>query len=426
MAFVTNNPDNIMTSRAAKSLLDDIHKRLASKMAEMESRDALALMHRVREGLVQEENVDTWIGAEFASLRERLAATRLVDELGPLHERLIELATRHFQARASVSTLHEFCGLALETLLDTAMVIARETLRQEGHEPEGASWALLASDGLGRRETTRKGQSAIIFIHGDGPAGAHEYFHHLALQLMAILNECHMPLHLGLHRNHRAFWHGTLDDWRLQLLEATGAPPTGQAAGDAGVGPVQAEQYARAIELMADLRPLCGDTGLAGRVTEMAGAILAWERQREPFRQFARRVATMPVALGIFGRFRTAMTGKHRGEFSLDEMATRPLVSSVRLLALVASIRETSTTERIKALLASGNIGVALADRMLVALHDFGRCQVELEIAERVEGEDYFFNPDVLTDSARDRFKAGLEDLTTLQRLVYQQMVEVE
>jgi signal-transduction protein with cAMP-binding, CBS, and nucleotidyltransferase domain len=298
-------------------------------------------------------------------------------------------------------------------------------LRQEGHEPEGARWALLASDGLGRRETTRKGQNAIIFIHDDG-AAVHEYFHHLALQLMAILGECLMPLHLGLHRNHLAFWHGTLDDWRLQLLEETGAPPPGQPDGDPGGGSVQAEQYARMIELMADLRPLCGDTGLAARVTEMADAILAWERQREPFRQFARRVATMPVALGIFGRFRTAMTGKHRGEFSLDEMATRPLVASVRLLALVAGIRETSTTERIKALLVTGNIGVALADRLLVALHDFGRCQVELEIAERVEGEDYFFNPDVLTDSARERFKAGLEDLTTLQRLVYQQMVEVE
>jgi signal-transduction protein with cAMP-binding, CBS, and nucleotidyltransferase domain len=425
MAFVTNNPGNIMTSRAAKTLLDDIHKRLAARMAEMESRDYLALMHRFREELVQEENVDTWIAAEFASLRDRLAATRLVDELGPLYVRLIELATRHFQARSSVSTFHEFSGLALETLLETALTIARELLRQEGQEPAGACWALLASDGLGRHEATRKGHNAIILIHDDGPDGVREHFHRLALQLMTILGECAMPPHLGLHRNHLAFWHGSLDDWRGQIRDAAGAPVE-QTTADAAVGSAQGEQYARAIELVADLRPLCGDVALATRATEMADAILAWERQREPFRQFARRVATMPVALGIFGRFRTAMTGKHRGEFSLEEMATRPLVASVRLLAIAAGIRETSTQERIKALLAGGSLGVALADRLLVALHDFVRCQVELEIATQVDDGDYFFNPDVLTDGARERFKAGLEDLTTLQRLVYQQLVEVE
>lgn len=426
MAFVTNNPGNIMTSRAAKTLLDDIHKRLSTRMAEMESRDCLGLMHRIREALVQEENVDSWIAAEFASLRAGLAAVRLVDELGPLYGRLSELAGRHFKTRSSVSTLHEFSGLALETLLATAMTIACEMLRTEGDEPDGCAWTLLVSDGLGRREATRKGHNAIIFIHGDGPADVRDYFRRLALQLMAILRECAMPLHLGLQRHPLAFWHGSLDGWRAQILEATGAAPVGQAAGDAAGGPAQGEQYGRIIELMADIRPLCGDMELAGRVTEMADAILARERQREPFRQLARRVATMPVALGIFGRFRTAMTGKHRGEFSLEEMATRPLVASVRLLAIAAGIRETSTPQRIKALLAGGSLGVALADRLLVALHDFVSCQVELEMGERGEGEDYYFNPDVLADEARGRFKAGLEDLTTLQRLVYQQLVEVE
>ncbi|HZV81901.1 MAG TPA: putative nucleotidyltransferase substrate binding domain-containing protein, partial [Geobacteraceae bacterium] len=329
MSFVTNNPGNIMASRAARNLLDDIQKRMSARMAEMESRDYLALLHKIRDELVREENVDTWIAGEFTSLSNRLAAARLTDELGPLYERLTELAARHFQARSSVSTLHEFSGSAIEILLSTSMTIAAELLRHEGHCQPDCAWTLLASDALGRREATRKGHLAIVFIHDDdGTAGSEEYFHLLALRLMAILSQCGILLQIGPLRNGHVFWHGPLDQWRQLMLESSGHQ------GSDSSGSPQSERYARAIELMADLRPLCGDTSLAERATETTGAILAWERDREPFRQLARRVATMPVALGIFGRFRTARSGKHRGEFSLEEMATRPLVASVRIMAI--------------------------------------------------------------------------------------------
>jgi signal-transduction protein with cAMP-binding, CBS, and nucleotidyltransferase domain len=420
MAFVTNNPGNIMTSRAAKALLEGIHGRLGTRMAEMESRDYLALLHRFREELLAEENIDAWIADEFAALRGRLAEVRLVDELCPLYERLRELTIRHFRARTSVSTLHDYGSQSLETLLSTALSIAATMLHTDLHG-EKNGWALFASDGLGRRETTRKGHNAIIFIHDDEEGNHHEHYHLLALQLMAILNECGIAPHFGLQRNGHIFWHGSINEWRQQLLEATG----GASAGPAASEPLETEQYAHALEILTDLRLLCGDRGVASRVTEMADAILSWERSREPFRQYALRVATMPVALGIFGRFRTAMTGKHRGEFSLEEMAIRPLVASVRILAVAAGIHETSTAERIKALLVNGTLGVALADRLLVALHDFTRCQIELELGEATDGDEYFFNPDVLSGEARERFKAGLEDLTTLQRHVYQQYVEV-
>ncbi len=421
MSFVTNNPGNIMASRAARSLLDDIQKRISARMAEMESRDYLGLLHMIRDELAREEDIDAWIAGEFASLSTQLADARLTDELGHLYEKLTTLAVRHFQARSSVSTLHEFCDRAMEVLLSTSMTIAVELLRQEGHRQPDCAWTLFASDGLGRREATGKSPLAIIFIHDeDDGEGAGGYFHLLALQLIAILSQCGILLQIGPLRNGHVFWHGPLGQWRQLMLESS------SHQGVDAAGSPQSDRYARAIELMADLRPLCGDMALAGRVTEMTGAILAWEREREPFRQLARRVATMPVALGIFGRFRTARSGKHRGEFSLDEMAIGPLVASVRLMAIACGIRETSTTERIKALQAGSHLGVALADRLLVALHDFTRCQIDRQIAAGAGGEEHFFNPDLLGDEGKERFKAGLEDLTTLQRLVYQQIVEVD
>lgn len=424
MAFVTNNQGSIMTSRAAKGLLEELHRRLAQRMADMESHDYLALLSKVRDELLREENVDAWVNEEMAALRDRLAAARLVDDLKPLCAKLTELTTRHFQARSSVGSFQEFTCSFVETLLATAARLAEDLLRLEGHAQQNVSWCLLSSDSLGRREATRKGHNAILFIHGDAAAEQKEYLHHLALRLVAILRECAMPLHIGLQRNGHVFWHGSLSEWREFLQRSTDAT-AGQSTGSAS-DHHQEESYARTIEIMADLRPLCGDTTLAGQITDTAEAFLNRERERDQFRHLARRVATMPVALGIFGRFRTARSGKHRGEFSLEEMATGPLVSSVRIMAILAGIRQTSTTERIKSLIASGSIGVTLADRLLVALHEFVRCQIELEMSERIDGEGYFFNPGLLDDRARERLKTGLEDLTTLQRLLYQQITEVD
>jgi len=426
MAFVTNNQGSIMTSRAAKGLLDELFRQLAQRMSDMESSDYQALLRRVRDELLREENIDVLINEEMSALCNRLSTVRLVDDLVPLCSKLTELTSRHFQARFSVATLQQFTCSFLEALLATAVRLAEELLRLEGHGEQNLSWCLLASDGLGRREATRMGHNAIIFIHGNLAADQREYVHQLALRLVAILRECDIPLQIGLKRNGHVFWHGSLNEWRELLQKSTGAAfASGQVTG-AISGQRQAESYARAMEIMADLRPLCGDMYLAGQVMDMAAAVLNWEREREQFRQLAHRVATMPVALGIFGRFRTARSGKHRGEFSLEELATGPLVESIRIMAIIAGIRETSTAERIKSLMAANSIGVALADRLLVALYDFVRCQIELEMSERVEGESYFFNPDLLDDEARERFKTGLEDLTTLQRLLYQQIAEVD
>lgn len=420
MSFVTDNPGSIMTSRSAGALLADIHKRLFATMSGMESRDYFALLHKVRDEIIREEQVDSWVADDFAFLGNSLAEARFADELGPLHEKLLALTARHFSARSSVSALHEFSGRALETLLATAMAIAGELSRREGEWQPDCDWSLFASDCLGRREATLKGHLAIIFIHEDGSADRENHCRRLALRLEAILGECGILLQSGLQQGGQLFWHGPVSQWRRLMPETSHRQQPDAASGPAGV-----ERHAREIEIMADIRPLCGNMELAARVTEMTRASLDRERDSERFRQLARRVATMPVALGIFGRFRTARSGEHRGEFSLEEMAIRPLVSSARIMAIACGIRETSTTARLKALQAGGQVGVALVDRLLVALHDFARCQIELEIAGDTADGEHYFNPYVLGNEERERLKAGLEDLTTLQRLVYQQVVEV-
>jgi len=427
MAFMTNNAESIMTSRAARKLLEEMQRRLALRMSDMESRDYLALLHRVRDELLREESVDTGISAEIEALRARLGDARLVDDLVPLCSQLSELAVRHFQARSSVSMLQEFTCSFLETLLCTVAKLAEEQLRLEGYGRREKSWSLFASDCLGRQEATQGCSNAILLIHDEHSLEGNGYFRLMASRLMAILNECSMPMQRGLQRNGNIFWSGSLDEWRDLLGGSLNRrQPARDQANTQAYNAGQEEIYARTLEIMADLRPICGDNDLALQTLELTWGILDKELQGENFRQFARRTATMPVALGIFGRFRTARTGKHRGEFSLEELALMPLIASVRAMAIASGIRETATTARIKALMVAGSIGVTLADRLLLGLYDFIRHQIEMDMNRQVNGDEHFFNPDQLTDDAKDRFKAGLEDLTTLQRLLYQQIVEVD
>jgi len=425
MIPVSQDTEKTLSSRGSRRLLESIQKRLAFRMAELETGESLALLRRIRDELLSEESLDSSMAAEFNATMAKLSEARLAHELPPLYARLCDTSRRHFATRSSAGTFQEFLSTTLETLLVTSCTIAVEHLRQEGEPAPQGSWCLLAADSLGRMESTLGGQNCIILAHEESDAQSHQYFHRLAIRLMAILADCGIPTQPGLRGGGTIFWHGSIGNWREQLLDSIGPMVPGQSGGGGKFDPAMATPYDRGIELIADLRPIWGDKDLSDRVMEMSAAFLAWESQREEFRQLARRVATMPVALGMFGRFRTARSGSHRGQFSMEEMATRPLVASVRMLAILSGIRETSTAARIRALLAGGGLGVAIADRLLLALNEFVRCQIKLEIAHGGEGEEYFLNPDVLGHVSRERLKSGLEDLTTLQRLLYQQIAEV-
>lgn len=423
MAPLINKQGNsIMSSRAAGALLETLHKRLATRMAEMDSREHLLLLHKFHEELRKEENIDLWIADEAAAIRTRISSVHFVDELKPLCATLQELAIRHFEARSSVSTLHELSTGFLEAILSASVSLATELLKLEGSYPADYSSTMLLSGAIGRRESTQRGHNTVIFVYENGTVAQRAYFHQLTVRIMAILNECGIPVIPGLQIKNNCLWCGSMDEW-LELLDISSTNPEKQP-GESWKELSSEESFPVIMETVADLRPLSGDSNLAAKVIESGKKFLARNVVEKQFRSLARNISTLPVGLGIFGRLRTVKTGKHRGEFSLEEMATRPLVACIRLLAVTSGIAETSTVERIKALLAAGELGVTQADRLLIAFHNFTRCKLELEMDGEM-AEEYFFKPGNLREDARECLKSGLEDLTTLQRLVYQQIVEV-
>ena len=67
--------------------------------------------------------------------------------------------------------------------------------------------------------------------------------------------------------------------------------------------PQQAFEQQQSLETLLDLRFLQGDPSLAGQALESARQALQSECERDSFRQLSRRVLSLPLATGHFGRW---------------------------------------------------------------------------------------------------------------------------
>jgi len=184
--------------------------------------------------------------------------------------KLTELTSRHFQARSSVSTLQEFtCSFLGNPALHRRRLAggSSSAWKDTCGKTSPAKPARPPTASV-RREATRKGHNAIIFIHEDVAADQREYGHLLALRLVAILRECDIPCTSAVQRN-ASFWHGSLNEWRELLQKSTGG--THSLLLRSAVTH-QAKKLCPGNRNNGDLRPLCGNRDLAGQITDMAEA----------------------------------------------------------------------------------------------------------------------------------------------------------
>jgi len=411
----------ILRPQEAMTFIDRFQKSIAARITGMEGKEALQLLHDIRGNLVAEESAVHRSVAEIEDILQRLAIAGSIEETGIAAANFRQLAADQFSQRASVSTYHANCSRFMTLLISHAITSAADMLTREGKEIPGGSWCALASGKLGRGETGRMNFGQVILLAEDSADITRETFNEFAYRAMAILEQLLPAADKGAGPDRRPFWSGTAADW-LEFVDAGLSGRRGSGA--TSFTSADADLFSDTFSLAADLRPLCGSLSLAATVVDSSSARVAHELAEEHFRQFVIRTTGMPVAIGIFGRFKTLKSGRHRGKFSLEDLAINPLVAATRVLAVSSGITDTATVARIKAILAAGNLGVAHADRLLKAYYDFEKMLIECELAEKSAGEKIFLNPDEFDEPTRERFRTGLEEVTTLQRLVYQQLVE--
>jgi len=417
---VTNSHwGSILQSGSTKELAEEFRKNLVNRMSEENSAEALKILHGIREELLKELSAGRRIPEEIGKLIETLPEIRVADELKISRDTFLQLATELFTRRSSVSSAFTLARSFYDRLITTAFDHTIQMLEEEGRQPCGIPYAVLVSGEMGREESILGNRSRLFFIYRNTGEGHHEDTTGLAIRFMAVLSLCFPAISRNLH-NPSAFWHGSDAEWldtAAGLLRASGTDNREKPAG---------KSFSLLLETVADMRLICGNPDFGQNVIAKGRKLLLDYMKNETFRYHANTIATMPVAIGIFGRFKTVRSGKNRGKFDLKEMAIDPLAAAVRILSLTSDGGETSFSSRIKSILASGNIGVSLADRLLIAYQDFMRERIKLELTGATGTDGLFLNPDELDETSKERFREGLEYITTLQRLVHQQLVEVK
>jgi signal-transduction protein with cAMP-binding, CBS, and nucleotidyltransferase domain len=424
MALISDSK-GVLRSQEAKTFIDRFQNSINARITGMEGGEALTLLHDIRDRLAAEETAVNHSVCEIETLLLQLAAADSNDEVELIAASFHQLAAAQFKNRASVSTFHAHYSRFTELLITFALKSAESMLTSEGTnlQDKGSGWCLLVSGKLGRNEPDRKFPGRLILLTEDTTEFSRDAFNQFAYSFLAILEQLLPPGEKKAGAAGRSFWSGTTREW-LELVDA------GLKGGSNPFAYLETlpdeDFFADTFRMIADLRPICGAMALANEVLDNSRKRVAQELNGERFRQFARQTTAMPVAISFFGRFRIARTGKHRGKFCLEELAIDPFIASIRILAVASGITETATVSRVKGILATGNLGVALADHLLIAYHDFMKTFIELQISAKNAADNIFFNPDDLDEYSRERFRIGLEDITTLQRLVYQQLVEAD
>jgi hypothetical protein len=331
----------------------------------------------------------------------------VADQFIPLGARFKDLLAAQFLIRPSSATLYGISQIYFDHALSRLLDITSPGAAKNG--------ALFVSGELGRKESLCGRRSRVLFIYPDSSNNEEPPAKASALSLEKSLTTIFPFISTDPGKGSSWFWSGSLSEWRGLAAAALASghhEKNGHFLGFSGI-----------IATLADARLVCGNSHLAASITGSNRAIIAKALAGENFRNFARDISSMPVALGIFGRLKTVKSGRQRGMLPLTEQAINPLVDAVRAFATTFALTETSTDGRIKALLSRGAIGVALGEKLVAAWQLLTREMVRIELAD-CAADELFLNINAVDEETKEQLKAALDELTTLQRLLYQQISE--
>ncbi len=242
---------------------------------------------------------------------------------------------------------------------------ATQAMQERGRGPPPVASALIVMGSGGRGESFLFPDQDNGFIIADYPDDAHDridgYFIEFATKLTADLDAIGIPYCQGHVMATNPLWRKTLSQWRHQV--ALWAKRRG---GEAVLN----------ADIFFDFQPVWGEAALAAALRADITKIAA--SHPNFLATMARDDSGHGVGLDWLGRFRTG-TG---GRFDIKRHATVPLVESVRLLALVDGLEQTSTLGRLGALRARGRLDANDHDELVAAFEHIGFLLLRQQLAD--------------------------------------------
>jgi CBS domain-containing protein len=292
----------------------------------------------------------------------------------------------------------------LASRLYDKLLVRAAGLARAGPDGPSSGFALAVLGSQGRREQflATDQDNALILDDAAGEDGVFEAF---AGRLAAILDAAGVPpCPKGIMVAAPA-WRKRLADWRRDIDMAAAHPD---------------EAAVLMVSLLADLRPVAGDAGLAEAVAGHLRARVA----EVPLltRGLAREALRFGPPMFFFGHLPTGFLGLGHGAIDLKRTAVFPLVLGVKSLALDAGIAAVDTVSRLEDLAGLGHIGAQLAKRLTAALAvvQSQRLAVQAEAFALGLPMENRVDPSRLDAGNLERLEEAFRAVTTLRAILEQ------
>lgn len=264
-------------------------------------------------------------------------------------------------------------------------------MADEGLGAPPVRFAVIIMGSGGRRESYLYPDQDNGFILEDYPDKDHDridgWFIELAERVTQQLDQVGIPLCNGYVMAVNPLWRKTISQWRAQTT---------------GWIKKQTPMAIRFADIFFDFQWVYGHKPF---VDDLQQHISKTVKNAHGFlRQLYHDDSGIGVPLGWFGRLKTITDDpEHKGQLALKHAGLLPMIQSVRLLALKAGIRETSTLGRIAELKASGMLSTDLADELEGAYANMSYILLrhQLDASEAGRPLDYFVTAASLTRRER-------------------------
>jgi len=291
-----------------------------------------------------------------------------------------------------------------DALIRRAVFLSEEAMARAGKGAPPVPYAYLLFGSGGRCEQTLSSDQDSGLLYEDpgpglDPEEVRAWFRALAGLVVKTLERAGYPPCDGNVISSNEAWCDALSGWTARL-DAWFEDPHWE--------------HVRYLLIMTDGRAVVGDGGLAARLKDH------YFRNTRAHPGIAERMLQNTMRykplVGLFGQLLPEQYGEDAGSIDIKYGAYIPLVSAVRLMAIIGGIRETSTLSRIRRLRETGRLAAPDADACEAAFGFF--LKLRLLAASRNKGGLYANNGKVAVTLLTKPMRRELRlHLGTVQRL---------
>ena len=301
---------------------------------------------------------------------------------------------------AKAGNITRMIALLNEQVLKRVLTLLHEQL---GPAPVNYCWLLLGSEG--RREQTFKTDqdNGIVYVdpqNEDERERVEKYFSRFAQHAVEHLVKCGYPLCPNNIMASNPQWCQSLSTWKnyfQQWIEAADPNDLSLAS------------------LFFDFR--CG-YGTEQIAVDLRDHLVKQMQRESPLLHYlAMQCVANRAPLSFFNNFVVEKNGENKDMLDIENRGLKPIADFARILALRCNIRGTNTFERLKRLLAVGEISKELFNATIEAYELQMQLQVIHQLSQIESGStpDNFINPAHLTDIEERMLKDAFRVIEKMQ-----------